>query len=161
MIIEQAFVKTDNLLNIEEIILSRLINPPDPPGQQPEVGLPNSYDVSLAGDEKRKVAVSEVVNGWVSIIESKEVNDYKMLLNISKSLTTEVYAIMLYDTTGSYGFCLMINGKVVESRFSEEDDEMLEQIHYLINTKDISLPICKFSHVASRQIAGWKLLRNK
>jgi len=159
MTLQQAFVKTDRISDLENIILDRLNSPPDEPNQQPDVGVPNSYDSTLALDKKRKVAISNVVNGWVSILESNEVNDYKMLLNISTTLATEVFAIVLYDVSGSYGFCNIIKGTVTESNFSEEDPEIMEHISEKLRDKNIALPICKYYHVASRQIPGWKLLK--
>lgn len=66
MNVEQAFVKCSDV--------------------EPNVGLPSSYKTIIVLEEKRKVAVSEVISGWVSVIESKEVNDYKILLDLSNKL---------------------------------------------------------------------------
>lgn len=49
-------------------------------GVQIDVGLPSSEDTIIVKDLKRKIAISNSSNGWILILELKEVNDYNMLL---------------------------------------------------------------------------------
>lgn len=71
----------------------------------------NSYDAILANDVKLKVAISSSRNGWIAIIKSKEVNDYAMLLQLSKEFQTEVLAVLQSDVVGAWGYIEMLEGK--------------------------------------------------
>lgn len=98
MNIEVAYVRKNNNESISEIIERRLCGVLEDPRIPDGVDIPDSYEVFLANNEKRKVAVSAPVNGWITVIESKEVNDYAMLFEISKELQTEVIAIVQMTT---------------------------------------------------------------
>lgn len=158
MNVEQAFIKTDNLKAIKDEVFKRLSSIPDKKGVQPDVGLPSSYDSILINEPKRKIAISEVTNEWVSILESKEVNDYKMLLDISKELNAEVIAIVLSDITASCGFAEIKNGNVIDSFFSEDEEDFEGIVKNKLSNKGIEIPICMFREVASRKISGWEIL---
>lgn len=158
MNIEQAFVKTDNISKVKDVVKKRLNSNPDTSGLQPDVGLPSSYDAILAKEQKRKIAISELKDEWVSILESKEVNDYKMLLEISKELNCEVIVIVISDVTGEWGFSELCSGTVLNSYFSEDDDDIEGLIGSKLRDKKIKLPLCMFREVASRKIAGWSII---
>jgi len=158
MNVEQAFIKTNNVTQLIECIKSRIVSAPDEFGTQPDVGLPNSYDSILAVEQKREIAISEEKNGWVSILESKEVNDYKMLLEISLVLDTELIAIVVSNVTASCGFVEMKNGKVIESYFSEDEEDFEGFIFSKLMKKGIDTPVCMFREVASKKIPGWQVI---
>jgi hypothetical protein len=161
MNVEQAFIKTGDKKTVTESVKLRLNSNPDPVGSQPYVGLPNSYDSILANEPKRKVAISEISNGWISILESKEVNDYKMLLDLSIALNTEVLAVVISDVTASCGFTEIINGTVENSFFSEKEDDFEGIIYKKLLDKGIDIPVCMFREIASKKIQGWQIITAK
>lgn len=119
MNIEQAFVKCDEMEKVVGIIRERLSGRLKNVHLCEPIDVPDSYDTILTNDVKRKIAVSSSKNGWIAIIESKEVNDYAMLMQLSKELQTEVLAVIQYDVTGAWGYVEMFGGKVMESYFRQ------------------------------------------
>lgn len=159
MNVEQAYVKSTSKEDVIRILELRLNNKPEEVGGQIDVGLPSSYDAIIAKDLKRKIAVSNSSNGWISILESKEVNDYNMLLQLSKDLNTEVLALVFSDVIGAWGFAEFIEGKVVKSYFSEEDDEIEEFISNKLDEKGIDIPMYMFREVVSKKAEGWSIIK--
>ena len=119
----------------------------------------DSYDAILANEVKRKVAISSPRNGWIAIIESKEVNDYAMLLQLSKKFQTEVLAILQSDVAGAWGYVEMFKGKVIKNYFSEEDDEIEDLIDEKMNEKGIDIPIYMFREVIREKGEGWDIVQ--
>ena len=159
MNIEQAFVKCNEMERVVEIIKERLngrlkdIHLCDP------IDVLDSYDTILANDIKRKIAVSSSKGGWTAIIESKEVNDYAMLMQLSKELQTEVLAVFQYDVMGAWGYVEMVEGKVMESYFSEEDDEIEDLLDSKLNQKKICQPLYMFREVVKERGNGWEIVQ--
>ena len=94
MNVEQSYVKTNKRESIVQIVERRLNTDPEDIKLGMELDFLNSYKSILATDKKRKVAISNTSNKWLSILESKEVNDYYMLMMISEELHAEVIAII-------------------------------------------------------------------
>lgn len=161
MNIEQAFVKCTEMKSVVEIVNERLngrlkdIYLTDP------MDVPDSYDDVLANDAKRKMAVSSSKGGWIAIIESKEVNDYAMLMQLSKELQTEVFSVFQYDTAGAWGYVEMFAGKVIESYFSEEDDEIEDLLDSKLKQKKIChpYPFYMFREVVRERGNGWDIVQ--
>ncbi|MFC4323259.1 hypothetical protein [Litchfieldia salsa] len=159
MNVELAFIKTEKIDNIIDNIKERLVSLPDTFGTQPDVGIPNSYDSILAIENNRKIAVSQVSKGWISIIESKEVNDYKLLLDLSVNIQTEVIGIVLSEVTGNYGYVEINAGKVMSLFHSEQEEIDEEVINNLLLDKQINIPIYMFREVASNKNLGWQIIK--
>lgn len=143
MNIEIAYIKSQDGQKISEIISQRLS------GQlniqmEYSIELPSSYNEYLEGDSKRKVLVSPENNGWITIIESKEYNDYDLLIHLSKELDTEILAIVQFDSIGAGGYAVFKQGNVEESYFSEEDEDIEECIEQKLTEREIQLPIPLF-----------------
>ena len=83
MNVEQSFIKSTEKGRIIEIIEERLNGRLKDVRLCYPINVPDSYSAILANDEKRKIAVSSPQNGWVALIESKEVNDYALLFQLS------------------------------------------------------------------------------
>lgn len=94
MNIELAFIKSTENERVVEMVNERLNGRLRDIRLCIQMDVPDSYESILANEEKRKVAISSSKNGWIAIIESKEVNDYAMLLQLSIELETEVLAII-------------------------------------------------------------------
>ena len=160
MNIEQAFVKCTEMESVVEIIGERLngglkdIHLCDP------IDVPDSYETILANDVKRKIAVSSSKSGWIAIVESKEVNDYAMLMQLSKKLQTEVLAVIQYDVTGAWGYVEIFGGKVMESYFSEEDDEMEDLLGSKLSQKKICQPLYTFREVVRERGNDWYIIQH-
>ena len=146
MNVEQSYVKTNKRESIVQIVERRLNTDPEDIKLGMELDFLNSYKSILATDKKRKVAISNTSNKWLSILESKEVNDYYMLM-ISEELHAEVIAIIQSDVTGSWGFIEIANGKIQNTYFSEEDDEIEDLIEKKLDEKGINQRICMFREV--------------
>lgn len=159
MNIEQAFVKCDEMEKVVGIIRERLSGRLKDIYLYDPIDVPDSYDTILANDIKRKIAVSSSKGGWTAIIESKEVNDYAMLMQLSKELQTEVLAVFQYDVTGAWGYVEMVEGKVMESYFSEEDDEIEDLLDSKLNQKKICQPLYMFREVVRERGNGWDIVQ--
>ena len=103
MNIELAFIKSVEYGKVVEMVNERLNGSLRDIRFCSQMDVPDSYDAILANEVKRKVAISSPRNGWIAIIESKEVNDYAMLLQLSKKFQTEVLAILQSDVAGAWG----------------------------------------------------------
>lgn len=159
MNVEQAYIRSTQKEEIVKILKLRLNSISEGDDIQIDVGLPSSYDAIIAKDSKRKIAVSNPINGWISILESKEVNDYNVLLQLSKSLKVEVLALVFSDVIGAWGFAEFIDGKVVASYFSEEDDEIEDVIANKLDEKGIDIPMYMFREVVGKKVEGWSIIK--
>ena len=161
MNVEQAYIKSIDFESIIRIVEERLNGALKELHLYSKMEVPDSYDTILADDIKRKVAVSAPQNGWMTIIESKEVNDYTMLCQISKELQTEVLAVVQSDITGSWGFVEFSNGEVINSYFSEEDDNIEDLLEKKLNEKDILGPLYMFREVVREKGNGWNIVQKR
>ena len=159
MNIELAFIKSVENGRVVEVVKERLNGRLKDIRLSNQIGVPDSYDDIIANDVKRKIAVSSSRNGWIAIIESKEVNDYAMLIMLSKELQAEVLAIIQSDVTGAWGYVEMFEGKVIKSYFSEEDDGIEDLLEDKLNEKGVCIPLYLFREVARERGNGWDILQ--
>ena len=115
----------------------------------------------MANEIKRKVAISPEKNGWVTILESKEVNDYSMLIEISKETESCVLAIIQYDSVGAWGYVLIDNGLITENYFSEEDDDYENKIVEIMMKKRIDNNLLLFREIFQSKNEKWIIVDKK
>ena len=159
MNVEQAYIKSIETERVIEIVKKRLNGDFKDIHLDSQMEIPDSYDTIIVNDVKRKIAISSSENGWITIIESKEFNDYAMLLHLSKELQTEVLAVVQSDATGTWGFVEMFEGKIVKSYFSEEDDEIEDLIELKLKQKEICKPLYMFREVVKERRNGWVIVQ--
>lgn len=158
MNIEQAFVNTNNLDIVKTIVERRLNGDLQNLKIDYSVKAGDSYDAFLANDKKRKVAISLEHNGWITILESKEVNDYTMLIEISKETESNVVAIMQYDSVGAWGYVVINKGMIVENYFSEEDDDYENMIAEIMNERKINNYLLLFREIFQIKNEKWIII---
>src|SRR5688572_2198556 len=141
--VEMFFVEATRP-EVEHVVRARLASPDDPPGMQPDIGLPTSYDVLIAGDRKRKVALSTEAGGWVAGIESKEVADFALLREMSAAIGTDVLAVQLSEVTGACGYVAWSGGEVTESYFSEEAEDPAGTMKSFLSRHDVPVQLLSF-----------------
>ena len=159
MNIELAFIKSTENERVVEMVNERLNGRLRDIRLCIQMDVPDSYESILANEEKRKVAISSSKNGWIAIIESKEVNDYAMLLQLSIELETEVLAIIQSDVTGEWGYVEMFEGKVIRDYFSEEDDNIEDLLDEKMNEKGIDIPLYMVRKVVREKGKGWDIVQ--
>ena len=159
MNIEQAFIKSAEAERVVEVVKERLNGRLRDIRLCYQMELPDSYDEILANNAKRKIAVSSSKDGWIAIIESKEVNDYSLLIQLSEELQTEVLAVIQYDVTGAWGYAEILEGKVVERYFREEDDEIEDLLDNKLKEKKIHQPLYMFREVVKERGNGWEIVQ--
>lgn len=93
------------------------------------------------------------------MIESKEVNDYAMLIELSRELQTEVLAVVLSDAVGAWGYVEIFEGEVVKSYFSEDDDEIEDLLDRELKRKNICQPLYMFREVVRERENGWDMVQ--
>ena len=158
MNVEMFFIQTDAVPQVSDLIRQRIKSPPDAAGQQPDWGLPSSYDVLLANEQKRKVALSPSVAGWVAGIESKEVVDFALLQRLADALKTNVIAVQLSEVSGCCGYALCASGVVTEHRFSEDDDDPAGAVAEFLKRNGVSSNLVSFREAVQMRNQGWVIL---
>lgn len=157
MNVEQAYIKCNDTKKVITIVKQRLS------GKLPNITLDghlndfDSYNTMLADNLKRKVALSVSKNGWITMIESKEVNDNALLLYISKELNTDVLSVVQSDITGTWGVIEMSKGMVISSYLSEEDEEIEDLIIGKLEEHSIDEPIYMFREVVKN--VDWTIIQ--
>ncbi|MCR5254941.1 MAG: hypothetical protein K6D96_03345 [Acetatifactor sp.] len=159
MNIEQAFINFDNPNIVKSIVERRLNGDLKELKYDYNIELNDSYDVFLKNDNKRKIAISPEKDGWITIIESKEVNDYTMLIEISKETESEVVAIQQYDSVGAWGYVLINKGEMVDSYFSEDDYDYENMIFDKMKTKGINNVLLLFREVIQMKDENWMIVK--
>lgn len=158
MNIEMSFIRTEKRESIIDIITSRIKLPADKAGNQSAWGLSSSYDVLIAPDKKRKVAVSPMQNGWVAIVESKEIIDFTLLQNISGTLNTDVVAIQISDVVGACGYAFCRDGVVLEKYFNETDEDPIATARNYLKKNGIQFDVLTFREAVQLRLEGWDIL---
>lgn len=158
MNVEMFFIKADAVPQVSDVIRQRIKSPPDAAGQQPDWGLPSSYDVLLAKEPKRKVALSPSIGGWVGGIESKEVVDFALLRRLSDSLKTNVIAVQLSEVSGCCGYALCSSGTVTERRFSEDDDDPAGTVVEFLRRNGVRSGLISFREAVQMRNQGWVIV---
>lgn len=158
MNVEMFFVRTMDRDGLLRCVEERLRSPADQPNAQPDWGLESSYDVLVAADPKRKVAVSPVVDGWVAVVESKEVLDFRLLQGISAQLSAEVLACQLGEVTDSFCYARCIAGKVVEHSVRADLPDAFAAARHLLRQHSIPHDIVTFREAVQLRSTGWQIL---
>lgn len=161
MNIEQAFINFDNPNIVKSIVERRLNGDLKELRYNYNIELNDSYDVFLKNNNKRKIAISPEKDGWITVIESKEVNDYTMLIEISKETKTEVVAIQQYDSVGAWGYVLINKGEIVESYFSEDDYDYENMIFDKMKTKGINNVLLLFREAIQMKDENWMFVKKE
>jgi hypothetical protein len=159
MNIEMFFIQSESHEAVIDAIRQRIKSPADAAGMQPDWGLQSSYDVLIARDRKRKVAVSPVVNGWIAAIESKEVLDFAMLQWLSELLKAKVLAVQVSEATGAAGYAALANGTVLASYFSEEDENPLGTTRDFMARDGVPLGLISFREAVQLRGQGWSIVQ--
>lgn len=157
MNIEQAFIKSVKVERVVELVRERLSGSLKDIRLRNQMSVPDSYEIILANEAKRKVAISYSCEGWISIIESKEVNDYAMLVELSRDLKTEVFAVLQSDIIGAWGYVEISEGEIIKSYFSEENDEIEDLLDDKLRQKRIRMPLYMFREVVKERGNGWNI----
>jgi hypothetical protein len=158
MDVEMFFVKTEELDRVRELVARRIASPPDPAGKRQSWGLPVSYDIIVAGQGTRRVALSPPVNGWVAGVESHEVLDFELLRQLSAGLQADVLAIQLSEVTGSCGYAWCLEGDVLEYHFSGDDADPAGHIQRYLRLHGVTIDLVGFNEAAQLHHLGWQVL---
>ena len=154
--VETFFVQTDDRATLIKYLAQRLTSPPDISGRQPDWGLQRSYDIVIASDPKRKIAVSPVQDGWIAAVESKETLDYTLLETISREMRTRVIVCILYEVTGSCGYACCNNGVLEETYYSEEDKDPFGMVTVYLKKRSVPYGLMMFRHAVENR---WEIIR--
>lgn len=152
------FIKTDAVSQVSDAVRQRIKSEPDAANQQPDWGLPSSYDAFLAKDPKRKVAISPSINNWVAGVESKEVLDFALLQQLAVALKTDVIAVQLSEVSGCCGYALCRGGKITEHHFSEDDDDPAGTIDEFLKRNGIKTGLISFREAVQMRNQGWLII---
>lgn len=146
MNIEQAFIKGCKIQDIVEIYEMRLKDENFVIAKEFSE-LPNSYDVLLKEDCKRKVAMFQISDEWVTVVEAKEVNDYDLLMYISKKCKAIVVCTVCSDVIGACGYAILKNGNVETADYSEDIDDVDEYVSDVLQEEGIEYRTLMFSEI--------------
>jgi hypothetical protein len=159
MNIEMFFVQSYAREQLLSLLRQRLSTPPDVLGNQSSCwGLPASYDVLLVKERKRKIAISPLKGDWIAGIESKEVVDFALLQGLSQQLCTRVIAIQLSEVSGCCGYACCDRGKVIETYFSEDDEDPQETIVQYLQQQGVQHKLVMFREIAQSRNLGWTIV---
>lgn len=161
MNVEQAFIKYDEQHKVIDIVDERINGAFKDEHFDLNSDIPDSYESILANDLKRKVSISPAENGWIAVLESNEVNDYTLLIQISQLLQTEVIAVVQADTVGEWGYVEINNGLVTNFYFSEEDDDIEILINKKLCEKRINSQLHLFREAVKFVHLGWRIIKTK
>jgi len=157
--VENLFVKCDDQAKVAELVETYWRDPSQP--AQPDWGLPSSFEPLLAKEPKRKVAISPPRDGWLALIESKEVVDFALAKALSEKLDTTVLAIQLSEGSGAAGYASAVRGQVLESQFNEEDNAPLASVRAALQKYKVPFDATLFREAVQRISEGWSVKQKK
>jgi len=157
--VENLFVKCDNQTKVAELVDVHWRNPSLPP--QPDWGLPSSFEPVLANEPKRKLVISPPRDGWVALIESKEVVDFALAKALSENLQTTVLAIQVSEASGAAGYASVVRGQVLESQFNADDDDPLATVRETLKKYKVPFDATLFREAIQRASEGWMVKQKK
>jgi hypothetical protein len=131
------------------------------PPPQPDWGLPSSFEPLLAKESKRKVAISPSRDGWIALIEAKEVVDFALAKTLSEELDTAVLIIQVSEVTGGAGYASAIRGQVLESVFNQEDDDPLASARNALTKYKVPFDAILFREAVQKTSEGWSIKQKK
>jgi hypothetical protein len=158
MNIEAFYILTEDQSSVEAAIKKRLIEEATEVGSQSNSPLPSSYDPLLRSDQKRKVLVSPAQNGWVTVLEAKEVVDFELAQRLSEQFKTTVLIVQLAEGVGARGMAILENGAVLMSDYSEDDDDPSGSIQGFMTKNSIAGPLLMFREAIALRDHGWAVV---
>jgi hypothetical protein len=157
--IENLFVKCDDQAMVAALIERHWRDPSQL--AQPDWGLPSSFEPLLAKETRRKVAISPPQDGWIAVVESKEVVDFALASALSEKLGTSVLAIQLSEATGAAGYASASRGQVSESHFNNEDDDPVATVRQALMKYKVPFDATLFREAVQRISQGWSVTQKK
>jgi hypothetical protein len=155
------FAEASNREAVLDLVSLRLSLSPDEPGKQPQWGLQSSYDIWLAHEPKRKVAVSPLRDGWIAVVESKGVLDFVMAQRISEVLKCRVVACQLAGTIDAWGYAYCEAGQLVESKWHENDADPLNSLRTHLQNTGVAHDLGTFRDAVRLRSEGWSIVERK
>jgi hypothetical protein len=159
MNVENAFIKSGNREAVLAFVTARLNAPPDGPGKQPKWALTSSYDMTIASDPKRKIAVSCVVGGWIAVVESRGAVDFALLQTLSESLETDVVTCQFYDTAGAYAYARCVSGRIAEAKSLDDVSDPLKAMRDYLGQLAVPFDLFTFAEAIRLREDGWVIMR--
>ena len=156
--IENLFVKCEIQSKVAELIENYWHNPSQ--SVQPNWGLPSSFEPVLVKEPKRKVVISPPQDGWIVMVESKQVVDFALAKALSEELDTIVLVIQLFEISGESGYASVLRGQVLESTFGENDDP-LGSTREVLKKYKVSFDTILFPEAIKKLSEGWILKQKK
>ncbi len=107
-----------------------------------ELVVPNSKELILQ-NKKRKIAVSNPINNWISIVESGVYNDYELLLKLSEVCSTKILGINIYSSCDEMGFVVFDKGNILRqeqidfNNIFDKYDNVEEYIWEILQKNDV------------------------
>lgn len=157
--VENLFVKCGDQAKVTELVEAHWRNPSQPP--QPNWGLPSSFEPLLAKEPKRKLAISPPRDGWVALVESKEVVDFALANALSEKLDTSVLVIQLSEASGAAGYASVVHGQVLESQFNEDDANPLATVREALKKYKVPFDATLFREAVQLVPEGWSVKQKK
>ena len=151
--VENLFVKCDDQAKVVALVQTHWRN--SSPPAQPHWGLPSSFEPVLAKEPKRKLAISPTRDGWVAVVESKEVIDFALANALSEKLETTVLAIQIAEAAGAAGYASVDRGQVLESNSKEDDDDPLSTVRGALTKYRVPFHVILFREAVQKISEGW------
>jgi len=155
MNVEAFYIQTEDQSSVVAIIKDRLNREATEVGSQSDAKLPSSYDPLLRIDPKRKLLVSPVQHGWVTVLESKEVVDFDLAQQLSEKIKTNLVIVQLAEGVGARGMATIKDGIVVTSDYSEDDVDPSGTIQKFMAQNGIVGQLLLFREAFALQNQGW------
>jgi|YelNatPaOPRAMG01_1025707.scaffolds.fasta_scaffold131109_2 hypothetical protein len=157
--VENIFVKCDDQAKVVALVETYWRKPSQP--AQPDWGLPLSFETLLANEPKRKVAISPPRDGWIAVVESKEVVDFALAKELSEKLDTTVLVIQVAEGIGAAGYASAVRGQVLESDYTKESDDPLATVRYVLKKYKVPFDAILFREAVQRVSEGWAVRQKK
>ena len=157
--VENLFVRCDDQTKVAAIVDAHWQSASPPP--QPDWGLPSSFEPVLAKEAKRKMAISPPRDGWIALVESKEVVDFSLADALSEKLRTTVLVIQVAEASGAAGYALVSSGQVLEFSFNEEDDDPLATVRGALKKYEVPHDAILFREAVQKTSGGWSVKQKK
>jgi hypothetical protein len=157
--VENLFVKCDDHNKVAELVDAYWRNPL--PAAQPDLGLPSSFELLLAKETKRKLAISPPRDGWTALVESKEVVDFSLAKALSEKLDTTVLIVQVAEGSGMAGYASATRGQVLESKFNEQDEDPVATVRGVLRKYKVPFDVILFREAVQRTSEGWSLKAKK
>ena len=133
MNLEQSFIYSNDLTfilsQIPLIISEKISNQ-----KLLKLVIPNSRELILQ-NKKRKIAISNPINDWISIVESGVYNDYELLLKLSEVCSTKILGIDIYNSCDEMGFVVFDKGNIDQQKqinFNEISHKYFYEEEYIL-----------------------------